>query len=64
MTIDAYCTHPHYVSHLAPIWQGLGPEMGRFYTAGGLGDHACGDFFAADFEEEVHAATSATSACN
>lgn len=38
--IDCYATQPHYIDHLAPVYQALGHMRGRFYVAAGLRDHA------------------------
>lgn len=39
MTVDVYCSRPHYAKHLAPIWHALGGRRGRFYVTGGLADY-------------------------
>jgi hypothetical protein len=34
VTIDAFASKPWYVDHLAPIWEALGPDAGRFHVRG------------------------------
>lgn len=44
MKVDAFCSQPHYLEHLAPVWFELSGEVrGRFYVAGLLADSHNGE---------------------